>query len=62
VILTSANDCEIKFWVPPTNWIGEDKFKPNLEVEEIEREIKSSIKIQSTTKVSPSKKSKKKRK
>lgn len=49
----------MKFWVPPTNWFGEDKFKPSLTVgEKKEIEVNSSIKI-SNPKASPSKKASK---
>ena len=34
VIVTCGNDGEIKFWVPPTKWIGEDSYMPNLKVQE----------------------------
>lgn len=64
-MLTSGNDSEIKFWVPPTKWIGEDYYKPNLAVGEVaDHQIKSSIKITKSDNKNSKKstKSKKKRK
>lgn len=53
--MTCGNDSEIKFWVPPTKWIGEDAYQPNLKVQE---NSGFEIKLKSTGSSNPEKKTK----